>query len=104
MRHAFHDASEITERLRIEAVEVPRVGLLLAGALASRATQNAGHLRAVMPMLEPVIMVLMAIDEKVGMTYQWQLVLTTAYAMSGSSEKAVGALALVEARRHPSWR
>ena len=55
-------------------------------------------------MLEPVIMVLMAIDEKVGMTYQWQLVLTTTYAMSGSSEKAVGALALVEARRHPSWR
>jgi hypothetical protein len=98
------EAFEVTERLRQEAMEVPRVGPLLAVAMACRATLGAGHIQAACGMLEPIVTTLALMAESVGMTYQYLLMQAMALGMAGSTEKAVAALTAADQHRHPAWR
>jgi DNA-binding NarL/FixJ family response regulator len=97
------DAFEVTERLRQEAMEVPGVGALLAMAMGCRATLGAGHVQAACSMLDPIVMALTVMGERVGMKYQFLLMQATAHAMRGLTERAATALGAIE-QPHPGWR
>ena len=98
------EASELTERLRIDALEVPRISDLLADALSIRATLAVGHVQAVCAMAQPVVTIFSFAGDEVGMAYHFLLMQTTAQAMSGSTGKAVASLSALDQSRHPAWR
>jgi DNA-binding CsgD family transcriptional regulator len=72
--------------------------------VAGRAALGAGRVDAARSLLEPVVNAWLLAGDTTGWGYRWQIPRTIAVAMSGSIEEAGVALAVLEERRHPSWR
>ena len=93
----------MAELLRQHAADYPSPQLLMP-LVSGRAALGAGRLDTACALLGPVVEVLTASDETIGLQYRYQLPRTIALAMRGSTDEAAAALAALEKRRHPNWR
>jgi DNA-binding CsgD family transcriptional regulator len=98
------EAGDAAERLQKQSVDLPGAAQLFSSAVAARAALGPGDLGTVSKVLGQVVELLSAIGETNGFGYRYQLSRTIALAMRGLTKDATDALAILEQRRHPSWR
>jgi DNA-binding CsgD family transcriptional regulator len=98
------EASDAAERLGQEAADLPGAARLRAAATAGLAALGAGRLDTACALLEPVVEAMSASGETNGWGYRYQIPLTVALALRGSTEEATAAVDTLENQRHPSWR
>lgn len=98
------EATEVADRLRTNAADLPGAASLLSAAIAGRAAVNAGRLEAGCTLLGPVVELMFSIGDTNGFGYQYHLPYTTALAMRGCDTEAGAALEQLEKWRYPSTR
>jgi DNA-binding CsgD family transcriptional regulator len=94
------DASDVVERVRQQAADLPGAAQLLGAAVAGRAALGAGQLHCACALLEQAA-VGMSRTHASGWGYRYHIPRVTALAMRGSTDEAAAALAALDEVRRP---
>jgi DNA-binding CsgD family transcriptional regulator len=95
------DAIDATEKIRLQAVDVPGLAQILISVLAGKTAAAAGRLDVAGALLEPAVGLIFSFGDTNGFGYQYNLPCIVTLAMRGMTVEAAAALARP---RYPSWR
>jgi DNA-binding CsgD family transcriptional regulator len=98
------EAEAVATQLHTDAADLPGPAQMISTAIAGRAALGAGRADVARSLLTPVVEVLVAAGDTNGWGYRYQLPLTIALAMCGSTAEAAAAVDSLDELRHPSWR
>jgi hypothetical protein len=98
------EATQVAERARQQAEDLPGVAQLLSTAVAGRAALGSGKLHDAISLLGPVADALSDAGESNGWAYRYQVPRTIALALLGSTREAAAARVEIERLQHASWR
>jgi DNA-binding CsgD family transcriptional regulator len=99
------EADAPAETIRQRQIEFRAFQFLQVGiAAVGRAAFGSGRLHAAIPLLTQSIETVETSGDSNGWAYRYQIPLTTALAMRGSTDEAADWLVRLEKQRHPSWR
>lgn len=97
------EANTVARRLHERSTDLPGIARLMSAAIAGRVALAEGRVEAACALLEPAIAVLIASGDANGWAYRFQLPLTIAVALSGSSYEAAIALEELHRVHHPGY-
>jgi DNA-binding CsgD family transcriptional regulator len=95
------DATEVAQRMRHQAADLPGTARLLGPAVLGRATLGAGQLDSACVLLEQAAEALSAAGYAIGWGFRYHVPYSTALAMRGSTRKAAAVLAALDKLGRP---